>query len=467
MKLRTVSRCSECDAESPRWLGRCTECDAWGTVAEVSTPTSQQARATATPTASPVPITEVASHGTARRITGIGELDRVLGGGIVPGSVTLLAGEPGIGKSTLLLQALANLAADGARCLLVGAEESPEQVRLRAERLGALVPELLLVSEASVPRIAAHVAASAPDILAVDSIQAVVDPELGGAGGSVSQVRACAAQLVGMAKERAMATLLVGHVTKEGTLAGPRALEHVVDTVLSFEGDRHHSLRLVRALKHRFGPTHEVGVFEMAESGLVDVADPSALFLADRRADAPGSVVVPVLDGARPLLVEVQALVAAAPTPLPRRSATGIDSARLALLLAVLEHHVQTRGGLRLSHSDVYANVAGGVRVAEPGADLGVVLAIASALLNQPVAAGAVVVGEVGLGGEVRQVAQAARRLQEAARLGFTRVIGPSSLPRTRGLTVIPADTVYDALEAGLSSAGLSTRAERPVLAVS
>jgi DNA repair protein RadA/Sms len=394
----------------------------------------------------PTPITEVATTAGDRRATGLGELDRVLGGGLVPGSVTLLAGEPGMGKSTLLLQALGRMARAGARCLLVGAEESPEQVRLRAGRVDALHPELRLAADTSLPRILAIVAQHRPDVVAVDSIQTIVDPDRPGAPGSVTQVRECAQALVQHAKQAALPTLLVGHVTKDGSVAGPRALEHVVDTVLSVDG-HHHTLRLVRALKHRFGSTQELGILEMRDRGLVEVPDPSSLFLEDRRVDAPGSVVAAVLDGARPLLVEVQALVAPAVGP-PRRFADGFDGTRLALLLAVLE----ARGAETLRSADVYANVVGGVRVGEPGLDLAVALAVAGAHLDRSIDAATVVVGEIGLGGEIRQVPGASRRLAEAARLGFRRVIGPPSLPPTPGLTAVPAATLRDALDVALGS---------------
>lgn len=395
----------------------------------------------------PTPITEVATTAGERRPTGLAELDRVLGGGLVPGSVTLLAGEPGMGKSTLLLQALGRMARAGARCLLVGAEESPEQVRLRAGRVDALHPDLGLVADTSLPRILAIVAEHRPDVVAVDSIQTVAHPDRPGAPGSVTQVRECAHALVQLAKQAALPTLLVGHVTKDGSVAGPRALEHVVDTVLSVDGHHHHTLRLVRALKHRFGPTEELGILEMRERGLVEVPDPSSLFLEDRRVDAPGSAVAAVLDGARPLLVEVQALVAPAAGP-PRRFADGFDATRLTLLLAVLE----ARGDDPFGSADVYVNVVGGVRVSDPGLDLAVALAVASAHADRSLDADTVVVGEIGLGGEIRQVAGAGRRLAEAARLGFRRVIGPPSLPATPGLTAVPTPTLRDALHVALRS---------------
>jgi DNA repair protein RadA/Sms len=375
--------------------------------------------------------------------SGLSELDRVLGGGFVPGSATLIGGEPGIGKSTLLLQAAATMVRQGARCLLVCAEESPAQVRLRAERLNALMPGLWLTGESSMPAILAAISQVAPDVVVVDSIQTVWDPDLDSTPGSVGQVRDCAHQLVTAAKSGGPAVIMVGHVTKEGALAGPRVLEHVVDTVLSFEGDRHHAIRLLRATKHRFGPTGELGLFEMTGAGLEAVADPAGLFLADRRPGNCGSVVFPSMEGYRPLLVEIQALVVSTPLPSPRRSVSGFDAGRLSLLLAVLDRRV----GLSLVGHEVYVSVVGGVKVADPGADLAVCLALASAFTRRPVHDELVVLGEVGLGGEVRQVAQTPRRLSEAARLGFTRALIPSRAPGCEGLSVRRAATLFDALE--------------------
>jgi DNA repair protein RadA/Sms len=440
-----VFRCGGCGAGAPKWAGRCPTCDEWNTlVEEVERPASAPSAGASTERA--VPIVEVDAHEWAARPTGVSELDRVLGGGLVPGSVTLLGGEPGIGKSTLLLQALAALAANGARCLLVSAEESRQQVRLRAERLGALPASLWLVGETVLPGVIAHIEQVAPDVCVIDSIQTLHDPELGSAPGSVTQVRECAQQLVQVSKARGLATLLVGHVTKEGALAGPRVLEHIVDTVLSFEGERHHALRLLRALKHRFGPTSELGLFEMVDAGLVGVPDAGAMFLADRRAGVPGSVVVPTIEGHRPLLVELQALVGpAAVAAMPRRSAQGLDSGRLALLLAVLDRRVQ----LSLGAADVYASAVGGVRVVEPGADLPLALALASAHTDTALPDDLVACGEVGLGGELRQVSQTPRRLAEAARLGFGQAVVPQSAPDPpSGITVRRVGTLAEAVVA-------------------
>ncbi len=428
-RTRTIHRCTECGSGSPQWVGRCPGCSGWNTlVEEVDEARSAGAgrRRDHRSSERPVPILEVDASEWAARPTGIGELDRVLGGGLVPGSVTLVGGEPGIGKSTLLLQALGELAVGGARGLLVSAEESKQQVRLRAERLGVLHPRILLLSETALPDIVRAVEEVSPDYLVIDSIQTVFDPELASAPGSVAQVRECAHQLVGLAKSRAMATVLVGHVTKEGALAGPRVLEHVVDTVLSFEGDRHHALRLLRAAKHRFGSTEELGLFEMGEAGLQGVPDASGLFLGDRTPGVPGSVVLPAMEGHRPLLVEIQALVAPSTLPMPRRSAQGLDHGRLSMLLAVLDR----RAGLSFTATEVYVSAVGGVSIREPAADLAVSLALASALSGVALPDGLVACGEVGLGGELRQVGQTARRLSEAARLGFTDAIVPASAPQ-------------------------------------
>ena len=355
-KVRTTYRCFECGAEAAKWAGRCPGCGQWNSLHEELAPPAEGAGAAArararpprlVPPATAMPISEVDVTAWEARSTGIPELDRVLGGGLVPGSVTLIGGEPGIGKSTLLLQALASMAGASQRCLLVSAEESAQQVRLRAERLGALHPRLWLLSETELPAILTALDEVAPVVVVVDSIQTVFDPDLSSAPGTVTQVRECAHRLVRVAKDRNLAVVLVGHVTKDGGLAGPRVLEHVVDTVLSFEGERHHALRLLRATKHRFGSTNELGLFEMTGTGLVGVPDAGALFLADRRPGVPGSVVVPTLDGQRPLLVELQALVAATPTtiPNPRRSAQGVDGGRLALLLAVLDREAPAQAG--------------------------------------------------------------------------------------------------------------------------
>ena len=431
-RTRTVHRCSSCGAVSPSWVGRCTGCGDWGTLVEEVERTPSPAMADVVALAGlvpgdagrPVPIGEVGNGGHRPVATGIDELDRVLGGGLVAGSATLLGGEPGVGKSTMVTQ-LATAAAARGTVLYVSAEESREQVRFRAERLGPLPEHLLLGAGPALPDILAQVAEVEPVLLIVDSIQTVYDPAVPGLPGSVAQVRECAHQLVRVAKLRGLPTVLVGHVTKDGDLAGPRTLEHIVDTVLSFEGDRHHALRLLRARKHRFGPTGELGIFELGEAGLRGVADAGALLLADRQPGLPGSAVVPAMEGSRPLLVEVQALIDPAEHANPRRSAQGIDGRRLATVVAVLDQRL----GVKLRGADVFALAAGGVRVHEPAADLALALALLSSKADAPLPADTVVVGEVGLGGEVRQVNHLARRLSEAARLGFAAAVVPASTP--------------------------------------
>ena len=438
---RTVFRCQACGGTAPKWAGRCPSCGEWNQLVEERDVPA--ARLDAPRGEPPVPIDQVSLEGWDPSPVGLPELDRVLGGGLVPGSVTLLGGEPGIGKSTLLLQAAAAVAGRGATVLYVSAEESTQQVRLRADRLTALRPRLLVVAESSVPAVLAHVAETSPDLLVVDSIQTVHDPDLGSAPGSVAQVRESAARLVAAAKERGMATVLVGHVTKDGALAGPRVLEHLVDTVLSFEGDRHHGLRLLRAVKHRFGPTTELGVMEMAGDGLRPVDDPSGLLLADRREGVPGSVVTATVEGRRPLLVEVQALTSVSTAVNPRRSVQGLDTGRAAMVLAVLAE----RAGVPVDLADVYALAVGGVRVVEPAADVALALAVASAMSDDPLPDDLVAVGELGLGGELRQVAHADQRLREAARLGFRRAVVPFTAPEPpAGIEALRAATLTDAL---------------------
>ncbi len=442
-KLRLVYRCGECTTAYPKWAGRCPSCAAWNSMVEdVEGPDPDIATLiSAASAATPMPIAEVDTLVGGPLSTGIDELDRVLGGGLVPGTVSLLGGEPGIGKSTLLLQLAA---AWPTRTLYVSAEESAQQVRLRAERLGAVGPHLWLLAETSLPHIVAALDTVQPHLVIIDSIQSVADPDLGSAPGSVVQVRGCTHRLVAEAKGRGIPMVLVGHVTKDGGLAGPRVLEHVVDTVLNFEGDRHHALRLLRAVKHRFGSTNELGVFEMVEHGLVGVPDASSLFLTDRRTGVAGSAVTPTLEGHRPLLVEVQALTNKVnPGVPPRRSAQGLDPGRLALLLAVLER----RARLPMGQHEVFASAVGGVRLTEPGSDLPMCLAIVSALDNHPLPPDVISFGEVGLAGELRQVAHASRRLAEAARLGFSRAIVPAnSANGVDGISLIRVATLTEAL---------------------
>ncbi len=444
-------RCLDCGATTLRWVGRCPTCGEWNTLVEEAA-LGPLARAVDALDLSgmPIPLASVDMAEAAAVPTGVDEFDRVLSGGLVPGSVTLLGGEPGIGKSTLLLQVLAARAAAGHRVLLVSAEESAHQVRLRAERLGPLPPGLLILSTTDVGAVAAAVVESAPDLVVVDSIQAVAvggmvpgERRTSGVPGSVSQVNECADQLIGLAKARGVATVLVGHVTKDGSLAGPRALEHMVDTVLTFEGDRHHALRLLQAVKHRFGPTGELGLFEMGDQGLNRVDDPGRLLLGDRLTGVPGGIVLPALQGRRTLMVELQALVAPMAQAQPKRSVVGLDGSRLVMTLAVLDRHA----GLPMAGVDVFASVVGGIRVPEPAADLALALAVASAATGTALPADLAAVGEVGLAGEVRQVVGLPRRLEEAARLGFARVVVPASAPDgPAGIELVRVDTAADAV---------------------
>lgn len=429
-RLRSVHVCTECGAQQPRWLGRCPACGGWDTLVEE--PTGEGAPAPhdllgadrRVRPAKVVPLRDVDASAAPRVATGIGELDRVLGGGLVPGSVVLLGGEPGVGKSTLALQ-LARAIAEGAPVLYVTGEESLEQVRLRAERLGEISPRLLALAETRVEALAEAWREAWPRLVLVDSIQTLRTDRVESAPGSVAQVRESAALLSAAAKAHGTALVLIGHVTKEGVLAGPRVLEHMVDVVLTFEGDRQHAFRVLRCSKNRFGSTHEVGVFTMLQSGLEEVPNPSELFLAERRCDTPGSCVVPVLEGSRPLLLELQALVAPAGYGTARRTCLGIDDGRVALLLAVLDR----RSDVDLVGRDVYVNVTGGVRVSETAADLGLALALASSRLDLALPPDVAACGEVGLGGEVRRVARLDLRLREAARLGFRRVLVPEGAP--------------------------------------
>lgn len=442
-KLQYV--CQACGYSSPKWLGRCPSCNEWNTfVEEVQT----EARlAEPSPAAEPVAITDVAVAAEPRMATGLRELDRVLGGGLVPGSLVLIGGDPGIGKSTLLTQACQHLAASGRKVLYVSGEESVAQVKLRAERLGVMTPQLLVLAENDLAAIVGACERVRPQVIVVDSIQTVYKPDLPSAPGSVGQVRECTAELLQLAKGKNISALIVGHMTKEGQLAGPRVLEHIVDTVLYFEGDRHHAYRIVRTTKNRFGSTNEIGVFEMRGDGLREVPNPSAAFLSERAAEAPGSAVVCAIEGTRPLLVEVQALVTPTVFGMPRRTAAGVDYNRMVLLLAVLEK----RAGLHLSSHDVYVSVAGGVSVEEPAIDLGIAAAIASSLRDRPVNANAVAIGEVGLAGEIRAVPQIAKRALEAARLGFRHCVVPRSAASEvtpEGIEVVSVEHIAEALAA-------------------
>ena len=448
---KSVFACQSCGAQSPKWLGRCDDCGAWNSFVE------EQPAA-----AAPVLRGAVAALGgggaqlyadvdtvVAERLsTGISEFDRVLGGGIVPGSLVLLGGEPGIGKSTLLLQAAAHFAAHVGPVLYCSGEESEHQIKTRGARLGITSAPLYLLAETCVERLMEQVDRIKPALLIVDSIQTVFSLKVQSAPGSVSQVRQAATDLLFTAKGRNLPTVLVGHVTKDGSLAGPKVLEHIVDTVLYFEGEQHHAHRIVRAVKNRFGAISELGVFEMTGAGLMPVPNPSRLFLAERPVNVPGSVVLCAIEGSRPILVEVQALVSTSTFGNARRTANGLDQSRLLLLLAVLDK----RAGLNLATDDVFANVAGGMTVDEPAADLAVLAAVASSLRNRAIPSDVVVFGEVGLAGEIRATTQAALRVREASQLGFKRCVVPDGnlapADTPSGMTITGVRTVGEALDA-------------------
>jgi DNA repair protein RadA/Sms len=440
-------RCTECGWTATKWVGRCGECQTWGTVEEVEAAATGVTRARAV-TTSALPIAEVEAEAAAVWPTGVDELDRVLGSGIVSGAVVLLAGEPGVGKSTLLLDVASRAASSARTVLYVTGEESAAQVRMRAERIGALRPRLLLAAETDLATVLGHIEAVGPDLLVVDSVQTIASDAVDGSPGNVSQVREVAASLIRVAKARSMATLLVGHVTKDGGIAGPRVLEHLVDVVCQFEGDRQSRLRMVRAVKNRYGPTDEVGCFDLSDTGIVGLADPSGLFLSRHAEPVPGTCVTVTLEGRRPLVTEVQALVAPTALSNPRRATSGLDSSRVSMVLAVLER----RAGVVLMNRDTYVATVGGARLAEPATDLAVALAVAGAGADRPLAPGTIAIGEVGLAGEVRLVAGIGRRLAEAARLGFRQAIVPAGTDDTapEGMTVFEAADVATALRRAL-----------------
>jgi DNA repair protein RadA/Sms len=421
-KTKYIVRCQACGCTAPKWLGRCPDCGEWNTMVEERLESdSSLSKSLNDPLEIARPVTEIAIDKEMRISTGYAELDRVLGGGVVKGSLVLIGGEPGIGKSTLLLQTAHRLTSHVGKVLIVSGEESTSQISLRAKRLDAVADDLLILSEVDVTLIDRHMRDIKPGLLVIDSIQTMFHPDLPSAPGSVSQVRECTHYLMRLAKGMDIPTFIVGHVTKDGAIAGPRVLEHMVDTVLYFEGDNYQSFRIVRAVKNRYGSTNEIGIFEMTDSGLVEVANPSALFLSQKPVGSSGSTVIATMEGTRPLLVELQALVTTSYLSMPRRMATGVDINRLSLMVAVLDR----RCGLHLGSEDIYVNAVGGVKVNEPAVDLGIALAVASAHRDLAISTDLIVIGEIGLAGEVRHIGQLEPRLKEAAKLGFTRAIIP------------------------------------------
>jgi DNA repair protein RadA/Sms len=450
-KVKTLYTCTECGGQAPKWQGQCPACGAWNTLVEGIAEPAGGHRFQSLAKSAPVRrLADIEASDVPRFTTGVGEFDRVLGGGLVAGGVVLIGGDPGIGKSTLLLQSLAEIAAER-RALYVSGEESAAQIALRAQRLALLDPgskasELQLLAEIQLEKIQATIEAEKPDVAVIDSIQTIYSEALTSAPGSVAQVRECAAQLTRIAKQSGTAIIMVGHVTKEGNLAGPRVLEHIVDTVLYFEGDTHSSFRLVRAFKNRFGAVNELGVFAMTERGLRGVANPSALFLSQHEQSVPGSCVLVTQEGSRPLLVEVQALVDTAHVPNPRRLAVGLEQNRLALLLAVLHRHA----GIACFDQDVFLNAVGGVKITEPAADLAVLLSIHSSMRNKALPKGLIVFGEVGLAGEIRPSPRGQDRLKEAAKLGFSCALIPrANAPKQPidGLQVIAVERIEEAID--------------------
>jgi DNA repair protein RadA/Sms len=453
MKSKSIFSCQACGHQSPRWLGRCPDCGGWNTIKEERHAPTGKGRPVAMNLAQPTatPIGKIEVIGEDRRLTRISEFDRVLGGGVIPGAVILIGGDPGIGKTTLLLQALPRLASNVQPVLYVSGEESPRQIKMRGQRLGVDHPNLLVLAETSLEQILKAVQDIQPAAVVVDSIQTVYTEQLTSAPGSISQVQEVSGQLMWFAKRSGVPVFIIGHVTKEGAIAGPRLLEHIVDTVLYFEGDKGHSYRILRAVKNRFGSTNEIGVFEMKESGLEEVTNPSQLFLGERPQRSTGSVVVSSVEGSRPILVELQALVSSTSYAMPKRMTNGVDLNRVSLLLAVMEKRL----GMHLSGQDVYVNVVGGMHIDEPAIDLGIVAAVTSSLREVPVEPGLLVLGEVGLGGEVRGISQAELRIREAAKMGFKRCLLPernlAKLEPVDGMELVGLHEVGEALDVVLA----------------
>jgi len=448
-KAKTIYSCQTCGYQAPKWMGKCPDCSTWDSFVEERMVVSARPgkAGVISSAATPVAIDSIQLDTEYRLHTNIQEFDRVLGGGLVFGTLILIGGDPGIGKSTLMLQALYGLARQGHKVLYVSGEESIRQLRLRSKRLETVAPDLLVVSEVEIESILAMIESTKPEVLVIDSIQTMFNGELTSAPGTVSQVRESTVRLMMMAKKTGIPTFLVGHVTKDGAIAGPKLLEHMVDTVLYFEGDRNHIFRILRAVKNRFGSTNEIGVFEMKERGLEEVANPSAVFLSERPAGAAGSVVTASMEGTRPILVELQALASATNFGTPRRTILGLDANRVALLAAVMEKKL----GMHLMGYDIFMNVAGGVKVVEPAVDLAIVAAVASSFLDKPISEGTMVLGEVGLTGEVRAIGQVDTRISESHKMGFTRCLVPASnlkrLRATEGIEIVGVRTVSEAVE--------------------
>ncbi len=451
---RSPFRCTECGWETSKWVGRCGECQAWGSVAEGAAPTGRQSSGPVTRPA--VPIGEVSVEESSFRSSGVPELDRVLGGGLVPGAAILLAGEPGVGKSTLLLEVAAQTARYQRRTLYVTGEESASQVRLRADRTGGVHDQLFLAAETDLGAVLTHIEQVKPELLVVDSIQTIGAGDVDGVPGGVTQVKEVAAALIRVAKTRNITTVLVGHVTKDGSIAGPRVLEHVVDVVLHFEGDRNSRFRMVRAMKNRFGPIDEVGCFDLSHEGIVAVTDPTGLFVENHTQQVPGTCVAVTMEGRRPMLAEVQALVTPSAAERPRRTTSGLDSSRVAMIVAVLQQHC----GIRLHHHDVFVSTVGGARLSDPASDLAVAIALASADNGRPAPAGVVAMGELGLAGELRRIRDLPQRIAEAGRLGFATAVVPADGGR-RGVRTVDGMRVVEATDIATALHGLRLR-EKP-----
>ncbi|HNT58144.1 MAG TPA: DNA repair protein RadA [Syntrophales bacterium] len=451
MKEKTLFFCQSCGYESPKWLGRCPACGEWNRFVEERGTRSDSGYPRYSGPGKddgPVPIDRIEADDGERILTGIAEMDRVLGGGIVPGSSVLVGGDPGIGKSTLMLQVVESLARRGNRGLYISGEESARQIKLRGSRVGASSENLLVYVEIALEKILREIRSAAPHVVVVDSIQTLYSADLASAPGSVGQVRESSEQLILLAKKTGIPVFLIGHVTKDGSIAGPRVLEHMVDAVLYFQGESGHPFRIVRSVKNRYGPSNEIGVFEMGERGLTEVANPSALFLTERPEGAPGSVVVPSMEGTRPILVEIQALTSETQFGMPRRTTIGVDHNRVSLLAAVMDRI----GGFNLNNHDIYMNVAGGVRLNEPAVDVGIVSSLLSSFLNRPIDRRTVVCGEVGLTGEIRGIGRIDARVRESSKMGFARILLPRSVPgenlSREGLDLVPIAHVRDLMDA-------------------